>query len=618
LADILRRRTEGNPLFLVDLLRYLCDRGVIASAEGRWTLAQALPDLERELPESVRSLIRRKLERLGEADCRLLAAASVQGSEFDAAVVAAVLDLDTAEVEERLAELDRIHVLVRLLRENDLPDGTHTLRYSFVHALYQNALDAALAPAQKVAWSAASARAILAHFGEKSPLVATELALLFEAARDPEQAATHFLRAAEHAVQVCATREAVVLARRGLAQLLSLPETPARARQELALHLALGVSLVATQGFASPDVELTYVRARALCQRMEDLPTLFPVLYGLWNLYLVRCDLARCKELATQIYFLAQGQAEPDLLLVAHNVLQQPLFHLGELAEARRHQEQGLALYDRHRHRTLTAVYGEDPGVGCLAYGAAALWHLGYPEQALRSVQASRRLAEELSNPFNVAQALYYGAFAHQCRREARRVEELAGALLEVCLEQGFALLLAGAMILRGWSLAGHGQTAKGIGQMRQGLAEWQATGAVSHRPYHLALLAEALSQSGQIRDGLATLQEALALSTASGERFMEAELYRHRGELLLAGTAAGAEAWDAAEACFRQALAVARSQAGKSLELRAAMSLGRLYWAQGRPAEARSFLAETYSWFTEGFDTPDLQEAKALLEHIS
>jgi predicted ATPase len=140
----------------------------------------------------------------------------------------------------------------------------------------------------------------------------------------------------------------------------------------------------------------------------------------------------------------------------------------------------------------------------------------------------------------------------------------------------------------------------------------------VSHRPYHLALLAEALSQAGQIRDGLATLQEALALSTASGERFLEAELYRLRGELLLAGTAAGAEAWDAAEACFRQALAVARSQAGKSLELRAAMSLGHLYRAQGRPAEARPFLAETYSWFTEGFDTPDLQEAKALLGLIS
>jgi predicted ATPase len=618
LADVVHRHTEGNPLFLVDLLRYLHDRGVIVAVGERWALAQVVPDLQRELPESVRSLIRRKLERLDEADRRLLAAASVQGHEFDAAVVAAVLDRDAAEVEERLAELDRVHALVRLLREHDLPDRTPTLRYSFVHVLYQNALYAALTPARKAAWSAAAARALLGHYGEKSPTVATELALLFEAARDSTQAATYFLYAAENAVRVSASREAVVLARRGLALLQTLPDTPARARQERALLLALGVSLVATQGFASPDVEQTYVRARALCLQAEDTSALFPVLYGLWNLYLVRCELARCKELATQIFSLAQGQPDPVFLLVAHNVLQQPLFHLGELAEARRHQEHGLALYDRHQHRTLTAVYGEDPGVGCLAYGAATLWHLGYPEQALRSVRASRSLAEELSHPFNVAQALYYGAFTHLCRREVGRVEELAGALTELCREQGFALLLAGGMILHGWSLAGQGQTDEGLRQMRQGLAGWQATGALSHRPYHLALLAEALARDGRAQDGLTVLAEALTLCTASGERFLEAELHRLRGELLLADAEAHPSMWDAADACFRQALDVARTQQAKSLEVRAVMSLSRLYRQQGRQAEARPLLAETYGWFTEGFDLPDLQEAKTLLEQLS
>src|SRR5262249_2012509 len=156
---------------------------------------------------------------------------------------------------------------------------------------------------------------------------------------------------------------------------------------------------------------------RELCQRAEDLPTLFPVLYGLWNVYLVRCELPRCKELAAQMLGLAQGQPDAVFLLLAHNVLQQPLFHRGELADARRHQEQALALYDPNEHRPLTAVYGEDPGVGCLAYGAATLWHLGYAEQALQSVQASRDLAASLADPFNCAQALYYGAFTHLCRR---------------------------------------------------------------------------------------------------------------------------------------------------------------------------------------------------------
>jgi predicted ATPase len=618
LADVVHRRTEGNPLFLVDLLRYLCDRGVLVAVGEGWALAQVLPDLQRELPESVRSLIRRKLERLGEADRRLLAAASVQGHEFDAAVVAAVLELDAAEVEERLAELDRIHALVRLLREHDLPDRTHTLRYSFVHVLYQNALYGALTPARKVAWSAAAARALLVHYGEQSPAVATELALLFEAARDPIQAATYFLHAAEHAVRVSASREAVVLARRGLALLQTLPDTPPRIRQERALLLALGVSLVATQGFASPDVEQTYVRAHALCLRAEDPGVLFPVLYGLWNVCLLRCDFPRCKDLAGQMFALAQGRPEPVWLLQAHNVMQQPLLHMGDFPAARRLQEQCLALYDPQQHRTLTAVYGEDPGVGCMAYGAVTLWCLGHPDQALRSVQAARKRADELSNPFDLARALYFGAFTHLCRRETKPTQELAEALMELASEQGFALLLQGGLILQGWSLAEQLRAAEGIAKMRQGLAGWQATGALSHRPYQLALLAQALAREGQAQDGFTALDEALALSTASGERFLEAELHRLRGELFLAQGEADSSVGSAAERCFRSALDLARRQSAKSLELRAALSLSRLYRQQGRPAEARPLLAGLHRWFTEGFDTPDLQEAKALLDGLA
>jgi predicted ATPase len=623
LVDVVHRRTEGNPLFLVDLLRYLCDRGAIITAGGRWALAQVVPDLQRELPESVRGLIRRKLERLGEADRRLLAAASVQGHEFDAAVVAVMLNVDAAEVEERLAELDRIHALVHLLCEHDLPDGAHTPRYSFVHVLYQNALYAALTPARKAAWSAAAAQALLNHYGEKGAAVAAELALLFEAARQPARAVEYFLLAGRNAGRVFAHQEAAGLARRGLALLEEQPDTRNRAEQELALLLVLGVSLVATQGFASPDVEHTYVRARELCQRAEDTSALFPVLYGLWNVCLLRCELSRCKDLATQMLALAQGQPDPVLLLQAHNVLQQPLLHLGDFAAARSHQEQILALYDPPHHRTLTDVYGEDPGVGCMLYGAMTLWCLGYPDQALRSVQAARRLADELSNPFDMARALYFGALTHLCRREARQTGELAEALMELSSEQSFAMLLHGGLILHGWSLAEQGSVGEGIGEMRQGLAGWQATGALSHRPYHLALLAEALARQGQARDGLTALAEALALSTASGERFLEAELYRLRGELLLVGATAGPVAWNTADGCFGQALDVARAQQAKSLELRAVMSLARLYrqqgrQAEGRQAEGRALLAQTYGWFSEGFDTPDLLEAKALLDQLA
>jgi predicted ATPase len=613
LAAVVHRRTGGNPLFLVALLQDLCERAVIVPAEGGWALAQAVPDLQREFPASIRGLITRKLDRLDESDRRLLMAASVQGAGFDTAVVARVLGWDAAEVEERLEALERVHGLVRRRKEQEFPDGTHTLRYQFVHVLYQNALFAAVQPTRKAAWSAAVAEALLGHYGEHSAAVAGELALLFEAARNPVRAIEHFLLAARNAVRVSAHREAAELAQRGLALLPKLPDTTARARQELTLLLALGVSLMATQGFASPEVEQTYIRARALCQQAEDIPTLFPVLYGLWNLYLVRCELPQCIDMATHMVTLAHERSDPVFLLVAHNVLQQPLFHMGEFAVARHNQERGLALYEPDKHRCLTAVYGEDPGFGCLVYGAATLWHLGYPEQALRSVQAFRSLAAGMSNAFDVAQALYYGAFVHLCRRETVPTQELAAALMDLCREQGFALLLAGGMILHGWSRTAQGQMEEGLRQMRQGLADWQATGALSHRPYHLSLLAEALGRDGQVQEGLTALAEAQAICTSTGERFHEAELHRLRGELLLKQAVGGhgvALEQGEAEACFRRAVALARQQRARPLELRAAVSLCRLYQSQGRGAEARPLLAESYSWFTEGFDTPDLQEA--------
>jgi predicted ATPase len=616
-AALIHARTAGNPLFVVDLLRYLRDRGLIIQSHGHWNLVSEVHDLHRELPDSIRGMIERKMNQLSEADHRLVLAASVQGPEFDSAVVAHLLDREPEDVEERLDVLERLHALVRLVREHAFPDGTLSLRYVFVHALYHNALYAAL-DASKTSWSAAAAEVILGHYGEHRAAVAAELALLFEAARDSAQAAEHFLQAAENAVRISAHPEAIELSRRGLTLLAQLPDTPARSRAELTLLIALGVSLVATQGFAAPEVEQTYIRARALSEQMEGIPTLLPVLYGLWNLYLVRCELDRCAELAAQMFSLAQVQGDQVSLLVAHNVLQQPLFHSGQFAAARRHQEQGLALYDPHQHSTLTAVYGEDPGVECLAYGAATLWQLGYPEQALRSVIASQRLAEELGHPFNLAQALYYGALTHLCRREANSAQELAEGLMELCREHDFALLLAGGMILYGYSLTEQATKEKGIHHMRQGLAAWQATGARSHRAYQLALLADALGRDGQIQEGLTALTEALAFCSATGERFWEAELYRLQGELLLRAGDAALSAGSAAEASFRRSLDVAGEQRAKSLELRALMSLGRRFQKQGRQAEVGPLLATTYGWFTEGFDTSDLQDAKALLEELT
>ena len=313
---------------------------------------------------------------------------------------------------------------------------------------------------------------------------------------------------------------------------------------------------------------------------------------------------------------ISLGQSQPDrtFTLIAHNVRQQPLFHMGELHAARHHQELGLTLYDAERHRNLTAQYGEDPGVGCLAYGAATLWHLGYVEQSLRAVDSSRKLAEQIADPFSIAQTAYFGAFTHLCRREFDRAKGVAQFLMDLCSEHGFTLLCAGGLILHGRSISDLGQPEEGIEQMRRGLTEWQATGAVSHRPFQLAPLAEILGSNSRVDEALAAIAEALAICAATGERFWEAELHRLKGEvsLKLPETASAS-----AEACFHQAAVIARGQQAKSLELRALVSLCRLPQNPARP-DAMSALAETVRWFTEGFDTRDLRDAKTILENPS
>jgi predicted ATPase len=440
--------------------------------------------------------------------------------------------------------------------------------------------------------------------------------LLYEAARDDDRAAQHFLLAAENAVRVSAHRDAVALADRGLSVLGRLPESLERARRQVAFLIARGVAQVATQGFASPLVEETYAAAQAVCERFDDAPSLFPVLYGLWNVSLLRCDIYRCKELAEQMFEIARGRNDPVHSLEAHNVLQQPLFHLGEFAAARQHQERAQSLYDSHVHRTLTAVYGEDPGVGCLAYGAVTLWHLGYPDQAIQAVEEARQTARILSYPFNVARALYFGAFTHLCRREAERAEDLAKALLHLSTDQGFAMHVHGAEILIGWSMTQRGDWDDGIRQMQQGLQGWKSTQAMSHYAFHLAHLAEAFSRTGRVHEGLAAIDEALSISSATGERFCEAELHRIRGELLL--LARPPELRNAlAEAEFRRALAIAGNQSAKSMELRAAVSLARQTLRTRRPLDAPAILNRVYESFTEGWDTPDLLDARQLIEQL-
>jgi predicted ATPase len=615
-TGVLHARTEGHPLFMVDLLRYLRDRGVIVQDRGAWALARPAPDLLRELPESIRGMIERKVDQLGTADRHLLMAASVQGPEFDSVVVARVLGREAADVEERLEVLECVHVLVRRVREQAFPDGTLTLRYGFVHVLYQNALYAVLQPTRRTAWSAAAAQALLGHYGEQGAAVAGELALLFEAARDWSRAAEYFLLAAQNAAGVFATQEAAGLARRGLESLRKLPDTPARARRELHLQMTLGAALQATQGYASPEAGQACQRAHALCgQLADDGVPLFPVLFRLRLFYMIRAELQAARALAEQCLCLAHSAQDSALVLQAHIGFGATLSYLADYPLALQHCEKACSLFDPGQHAHHALVYAHDPLVIGRSLAAWVLWNLGYPAQARATVLAAVSRARELRHPMSLAGALFFAMLVHWLRREAPQSRELAETLIALAAEQGMAHYRAGGVLWRGWALNEEGRRAEGLAQLRQGAADLQATGVRVYRTLPPAMLAEVLAHQGQVDEGLAALAEALAVVRGGGEPYWEAELHRLQGELLLQRAGAEALAPPEAEACFHQALAVARRQSAKALELRAVMSLSRLYQRQGRQAEARPLLAEAYGWFTEGFDTPDLQEAKALLQ---
>jgi predicted ATPase len=462
------------------------------------------------------------------------------------------------------------------------------------------------------------AQVLEARFPELCETQPELLAQHYTEAGSMVQAIPYWQQAGQRAIERSANLEAIGHLTKGLEVLKTLPDTPDRTRQELDVQTALGLALRAIHGWSAPEAAQAYTRARELCQQVGDTPQLFPVLFGLWTSSVVRPEFQTARELGEQLLSLGQRASDPMLLLQAHWVLGFTLFFMGTFAPARVHLEHVMALYDPQQHHSHILshilLYGQDPGATSLYYAALALWYLGYPDQALQRSQQAVTLAQNLSHPFSLAFALEGMAELYQFRREAQQTQERAEALMTLSTEQRFAFWLVSATVLRGWALAEQGQGAEGIAQIRQGLTAWQAMGEALYQPRFRALLAELYGNIGQTEAGLSALAEVLAEVHNTGLCYCEAELYRLKGELLLQ-QAAG---WDGeAEACFRQALDVARRQQAKSWELRAATSLARLWQQQGKRAEARELLAPVYGWFTEGFDTADLQEAKALLEAL-
>jgi predicted ATPase len=381
---------------------------------------------------------------------------------------------------------------------------------------------------------------------------------------------------------------------------------------------------MSTKGVAAPEVVQAYTRARELCQQVGETPEHFLILCNLCLFYAIRAEHQTTLELGEQCLQLAQRVQDKTLLLEAHYVLGVSRFYLGSPALACTHLEHIMALYDPEQHHVLAYHYGGfDPGILGFLYYAWALWLRGYPTQAHAQSAKALSLARQLAHSYTLVRTLYYDTLLGQLRRDVPAVRDQADATITAATAQRFALMQALGPIMRGWAVAVQEHSTEGLVQIRQGLDMYRSTGAEAQRPYLLTLLAEASGLLGQPEGGLAALEEALTLVEQTGERYYEAELHRQRGELLLlreakSHPAQGSREQHEAETCFQHALDVARGQQAKSLELRAAMSLARLWQRQGKRVEARALLAPIYGWFTEGFETADLQEAKALLGALS
>jgi predicted ATPase len=606
LSDRIRERTAGNPFFIEEVMQALAETGSLEGTKGAYRLVR--PVVELRLPDTVQAVLAARIDRLAEREKQVLETAAVIGKEFTEPVLRRVVELSEIDLTAALQKLTSAEFVYE---EALYPQA----QYTFKHALTREVAYNSLLNERRLTLHEHVAEAIAAIFEGRLDEQLSELANHYAHSRNTRKAIEYSQRAGERAVQLSANVQAIRHLTTALKLLVTLPDGPERIEQELALQVTLAVPLLTTKGYTAPEVEDTYARARELCLRTGETPRLFPVLRGLWLFNLQRGDLRSAQELSKQLLALAESSRDPSLLVEAHFCRGYTLFWVGDFAPARDHLEEGIHLYDPQIHRSHVFVYGQDPGVACTFRLTWVLWLLGYPERALATSNQALSLAHDLAHPFSLVLALDSAASLHQLRREPQLVKKREDAVITLSAEREVSYLWV-ASIWGGWAVAQQQRGAEGIAQIREGLAAANAGGADLALPWGLALLAEALGNESRAEEALNVLAEALAVSSKNGVKMYDAEIYRLKGELLLGPSRA--ENRSEAESCLRRAIEIARRQQAKSWELRATTSLSRLLQKQGKKDEARRMLAEIYGWFTEGFDTADLKDAKMLLEELS
>jgi predicted ATPase len=556
-------------------------------------------------------MVEKHIDRLTPDEQAMLAVASVAGAEFSAAVATAG-SIGVREGEQRCEALARRGWFLRTTGVAEWPDGTVAGRYAFIHSLYRNVLYARIPFGHRVRLHWGAGERLEQGYGQRAGEIAGELAMHFAEGRDFARAARYHHQAGEMALRQHGYREAADHLTLALESLKALPDSQERMQQELTLHVMLGSALTALKGHAGPEVERAYARARELCDHVDDTPRLFPVLLGLGWFYLIRGSQDAARDVGRRLLAMAEATRDPAIFLAAHNALGLVSFYGGEFETALAHLERGIALYDPKAHsptRSSAFRFILDPGMSCMVHAAWTLWVLGYPARAVARMQEALELALVIDHPFSLAHAHRFAAGFHLSMRERDAIHEQVERSLAVSTEHGFGPIIVAANFHRGWLLAEQGREEDGLPPMQAWVATCREIRSEALLPAYLAWLAETCGDIGRPREGLDLVDEGVATGTRSGNHYWTAELHRLRGVLTGIDTDS--------ESSFVEALTIARRQRARSFELRAAMSLSRLWARQGKTREAHALLAEAYGWFTEGLDTADLKDAKTLLEEL-
>jgi predicted ATPase len=605
-------QTDGIPLFIEEMTKSLLESGILREGPDGYEMAGPYPS--HAVPTTLRGSLLARLDRLGPAK-EVAQIGAVIGREFSHELVSAVCAASASQLEAALQEI----IASGLVFRRGL--GA-TAVYTFKHALVQDAAYGTLLREPRRALHARIAEAIEGQFPEVADSRPEVLAHHCSEAGLIEKAAALWAKAGLRSLARSALLEATAQLNRALSHLAARPGTAALRREQIRLQVALANALMHTKGYASPDTKAAFEQARHYIERAEahgeppeDPLLLFAVIYGFWVGTYVAFSGEALRELAGEFLARAEKQDEAGPLMVGHRLMGTSLQCAGDITESRVHFDRALALYDPAEHRVLATRFGQDVGVVVLSYRAWTLWLLGYPRAALadadRALAAAREIAQAPTLMHTLAHAARTYAWAGDYTAAGALVDELA-ALAE---EKGARAWKAFSLMHRGSLLVAAGEHARATQTIASGLEAWASTGSTLWMPCYLENLAKALAGLGQFDDAWARIGEAIAAVEATGATWCEAEIRRVAGEIALMSPAPDPAK---AQACFEHALAIARAQQARTWELRAAMSLARLWRAQGKARQARGLLAPAYGWFTDGYATRDLQEAKALLDELA